>query len=266
MNNITQNFRLAQEYIHFKCTAKSAAGFGIHSPFVYDFVRKVVSPCKNIVPVNEVNWFRKWQVNTSIKLAPSCFGAGSKQQKKPEKLAKVIRTSSVSKKTGAFLYRLAKWANATNILEIGTSVGVSTMYLASSNPNTNIVTLEGDVRRTKIAQSSFETFGFQNIKIIEGDFELGLNKAKELLPNVDIVFFDGNHKAEPTLRYFKKCSEIVHENTIFVFDDIRWSKEMYNAWTVIANHQNVSISIDLFSMGIVFFRKGIKKQHLKINF
>lgn len=140
------------------------------------------------------------------------------------------------------------------------------MYLASSNPKANIVTLEGDQRRAKVAQNSFDVFDLQNIKVIEGDFELGLSKAKEILPNVDLVFFDGNHKAEPTLRYFKQCSKIVHENTVFVFDDIRWSREMYNAWTVIANHQNVSLSIDLFSMGVVFFRKGIKKQHIKINF
>lgn len=226
----------------------------------------MVSPCKHITTINEIEWFRNWQIDTPIKLSPSSFGAGSKYQKKPEKLAKVIRRSSVSKKTGALLYRLAKWSNATNILELGTSVGVSTMYLASSNPKANIVTLEGDQRRAKVAQNSFDVFDLQNIKVIEGDFELGLSKAKEILPNVDLVFFDGNHKAEPTLRYFKQCSKIVHENTVFVFDDIRWSREMYNAWTVIANHQNVSLSIDLFSMGVVFFRKGIKKQHIKINF
>lgn len=266
MANILQNVRLAQELIYFRCTAKSAAGFGIHSPFAYDFARKVVRSGKSIEPIKEVEWFRNWQESTPIELAPSNFGAGSKHHKKPEKLAKVIQNSSVSKKTGAFLYRLAKWTKAINILEIGTSVGVSTMYLASSNPNANVVTLEGDLRRTKLAQNSFDLFDLPNIKIIEGDFELGLNEALQSLPSVDLVFFDGNHKAEPTLRYFKLCSENVHENTVFVFDDIRWSKEMFNAWTVIANHQNVSLSIDLFSMGIIFFRKGIKKQHIKINF
>ena len=266
MANIIQNVRLAQEFIYFRCTAKSAVGYGIHSPFVYDFARKVVRSSKSIELIREVEWFRNWQENTPIELAPSNFGAGSKNQKKPEKLSKIIQNSSVSKKTGAFLYRLAKWANAINILEIGTSVGISTMYLASSNPNANVVTLEGDLRRTKVAQNSFDLFDLPNIKIIEGDFELGLSEALQSLPSVDLVFFDGNHKAEPTLRYFKQCSENVHENTVFVFDDIRWSKEMFNAWTVIANHQNVSLSIDLFSMGVIFFRKGIKKQHMKINF
>ena len=266
MGNISQNFRLAQEFIHFRCTAKSATGFGIHSPFVYEFAQKVLNPSNNIAPLKEVDWFRNWQVDTPIEVAPSSFGAGSKNRGKSEKLAQVIRNSSVSKKNGALLYRLAQWTNAVNILEIGTSVGVSTMYLASSSPNANVITLEGDSRRARLAQNSFDLFDLQNIKIIEGDFEISLNEAIKSLPKVDLVFFDGNHKAEPTLRYFKSCLEIAHDNTVFVFDDIRWSKEMNKTWSVIANHQNVNLSIDLFSMGIVFFRKGMKKQHIKINF
>jgi predicted O-methyltransferase YrrM len=266
MLDISHSFRLLQDYIHFKIRAKPASGHGIHSPMVYDFARKVLYQSSDKRDLKEVEWYRKWQIDTPISVSPSDYGAGSRMLKKSQRLGTVIKTSSVSPKIGAFLNRLAQWINAENILELGTSVGISAMYLASSNPQAKVVTIEGDWHRAELAQNSFDFFNFKNIKLIEGDFDQGLNEAFNMMPQLDFVFFDGNHKAEPTLRYFKHCLTKCHENSVFVFDDIRWSKEMYKAWRVIAEHQSVSISIDLFSVGVVFFRKGIIKQHFKINF
>ena len=266
MIDLSHRLNVAKEFILYRCTAKPTTGHGIHSPMVYDFTRTVLGNHNNLDTPNEVNWFRDWHMDSQISLAPSDYGASSRNMKKSEKLDILIRNSSVSPKAGAMLNRLAKWANAKHILELGTSVGISTMYLASANPNSTVVTLEGDWQRVEFATNSFDLFNFKNIKLIEGDFDQGLKQAFDILPTLDIVFFDGNHKAEPTLRYFKQCLKHINENSIFIFDDIRWSHEMYKAWKVVSKHKSVSISIDLFQMGIVFFRKGIIKQHFKINF
>ena len=266
MTDIAHLLNITKDYILFKCTAKPRSGHGVHSPMVYEFSRAVLCNKNNYEQPNEVERLRNWQIDSSISLAPSDYGAGSRMMKRSETLGAVIRKSSVSPKNGAFLYRLAKWNNSKSILELGTSVGISAMYLASSNPDAMVLTIEGDWQRAELAKNSFDLFNFKNIELIEGDFEQGLNKALNQLPVLDLVFFDGNHKAEPTLRYFKQCLKKVNENSIFVFDDIRWSREMFKAWNVIAKHSSVSISIDLFHLGVVFFRKGIFKQHFKINF
>jgi predicted O-methyltransferase YrrM len=233
---------------------------------VYDFTREVINPKTSSICQKDSEKLRHWKIDTSISLNPSKFGAGSKVSTKSERLGNVIRRSSVSQKTGNFLYRFSKWIGAQYILELGTSVGISGLYLANSNPNATIVTLEGDGQRAMIAKMNFEHHNYKNIEIIEGDFDTNLNFAISKLPRLDLVFFDGNHRAEPTIRYFKQCLNFTNSNTVFVFDDIRWSKEMFKAWEIISQDQSVSISIDLFSMGVVFFRKGIIKQHFQINF
>jgi predicted O-methyltransferase YrrM len=250
----------------FKIFAKSPAGHGIHSPLVYDFVRSVIYPTESNDQLKEIDWYHSWQMNSPLFIKQSDFGAGSKLENKYLPLGKLIRLSSVSPKLGHLLYRTANWLNAQNILEIGTSVGISTLYLAGARPDAKVVTLEGDTQRAMVARHSFDFLGYKNIKLIEGDFDLTLDSVIESVPKLDLVFFDGYHKAEPTLRYFKRCLESMHSETVFIFDDIRWSNEMFRAWQVIAKHHSVSVSIDLFNVGIVLFRKGIPKQHFKVNF
>lgn len=266
VNDIPHTVKLAQDYMNFVISAKSPAGHGIHSPLVFDFVREVLHHKEKSSELDEIEWYRNWQVNSPVTISNSNYGAGSRVSSKSSPLGRLIKGSSVSSKIGAFLFRLAKWLNAENILEIGTSVGVSTLYLASACPEANIITLEGDSQRAAYAQHSFEFMSFNNIELLEGDFDLTLGVAIEKIPKIDMVFFDGNHRAEPTLRYFKQCLKKKHDDTVFVFDDIRWSNEMFKAWQVIAQHNSVSVSIDMFNVGVILFRKGITKQHFMINF
>lgn len=266
MVDISHSVKLAQDYMTFLVSAKSSAGHGIHSPMVYEFVRNVIRPTPSCPQLEEIEWYRSWQENSSINIKKSTFGAGSRLAQESTTISKLIRNSSVSSKTGAFLFRLAQWLNAKNILELGTSIGISTMYLASACPKATILTLEGDAKRAAYARDSFEFMGWENIKLVEGDFDLTLSKLFDSSTKFDLVFFDGNHSAEPTLRYFMQCLNEKHENTVFVFDDIRWSNEMFRAWEVISKHKSVTVSIDLFSLGVVFFRNGMPKQHFMINF
>jgi predicted O-methyltransferase YrrM len=140
------------------------------------------------------------------------------------------------------------------------------MYLASACENGSVVTLEGEDSRIAIANSSIKRLGLNNVVFLQGNFQQTLPLALESVPKLDFVFFDGNHTKEATLNYFNLCLSKVHENSVFVFDDIRWNDEMYEAWNEIVENLSVTISIDLFKMGIVFFRKGIIKQHFNINY
>ena len=150
------------------------------------------------------------------------------------------------------------------MLEIGTSVGLGTATLSIGNPKATITTLEGCKNTAAIAQELFEAFKLKNIKLTIGNFN-------ETLPSIiknnkfDLIYFDGNHQKEATLNYFNLCLKTVHNNSIFIFDDINWSPEMQKAWLVIKNHPKVTISINTFFWGIIFFRKEQEKEHFTIR-
>ena len=69
-----------------------------------------------------------------------------------------------------------------------------------------------------------------------------------------------------TLEYFNLCLKKIHNETVFVFDDIHWSEEMEEAWNEIKNHSKVRVSVDLFRMGLIFFRKELSYENYVIKF
>ena len=266
MNSIIYKSKLAPNYLIHKLTAKSQVGHGVHSPFVYNFIRDVIREDSVAIPPEYIEAIHKNNLNSNAPISLQTLGAKSLSLKESSTLGNVVKQSSVSQKNGRLLYRISSWANPRYILEIGTSVGISTMYIAAASPFAKITTLEGNADKVEQARKNFSLADLNNITLIEGDFNLTLNMALSVKPRLDLVFFDGNHQTEPTLHYFKQCLELSHEKSVFIFDDIRWSKEMYNTWQILKKHNSVSISIDLFNMGILFFREGIAKQHFKVNF
>ncbi len=258
--------KLAFSFLRFKLVAKPSSGHGIHSPLVYSFSREVLNSKETTDYIQQVNQLRQILSKSSQPLNASAFGAGSRLGESSLPVGTFIRNTSVTPKWGEFLYRLARWANARHILELGTSMGISTLYLAGSEDNPKVVTIEGDSERAQLAKQNFAQMNRSNIQLMVGDFHTHLPKALDTLGTLDMVFFDGNHSSEPTLLYLKQCLEYTHTNSIFIFDDIRWSPEMFRTWKIISNHSCVTVSIDLFKMGVIFFRKDIPKQHFVINF
>jgi len=143
-------------------------------------------------------------------------------------------------------------------------LGLATANLSYANTNAKITTLEGCTETAKIAQMQFDNFDINNVKIVLGDF-------KNTLPKVikdqkyDLIYFDGNHQKEATINYFNQCLSSINNNTVFIFDDIHWSKEMEKAWNYIIDHKKVTISMDTYQWGIVFFRKEQHKEHFVIR-
>ena len=246
--------------------AKSSAGHGIHSPFVYSFVKDVIHEHRGFKVPEKVEVAHREYLQSQKNVKAGRWGAGSFYSSNESKLGQLVKASSVSRKVGGLLYRVCQWANPQNVLEIGTSVGVSTMYLAAAQSDAKVITLEGNSEKVAIAKECFKKLSLNNVEVLEGEFDTTLSQVISAIPRADLIFFDGNHRAEPTLRYFKNCLRLKHDESVFIFDDIRWSREMYNTWKVICSHQTVSVSIDLFSLGIVFFRTGIAKQHFAVNF
>jgi len=195
------------------------------------------------------------------------LGAGSSQLKGiKRKVSDLAKYSAKSAKYGQLLYRLSAHFKPFNILELGTSFGISTLYLSLGNEDATTTTMEGCPEIAALAKKHFSSLNSNRIEVITGDFGKALPAYLQKNNRLDLVFFDGNHRREPTLEYFRLCLEKANDNSLFIFDDIHWSEEMEEAWAEIKNHPSVTVTIDLFFVGLVFFRKGQEKQHFSIRF
>ncbi len=244
-------------------TARNSGGHGIHSPFIYDFVQNVIYEKHPYYIYNKIEQQREKLLNNQSKISVTDFGAGKSINRK---ISDIALKSLKRRKYAQLLFRIVHNFKAENIIELGTSFGISTSYLASASERANIITFEGCPEIAKVAQNNFNEIGIENIKIIIGNIDNTLASTLSDFDNIDIFFIDANHRAEPLLRYFELCLSKAHDNSVFIIDDIYWSGDMMNAWKQIKGYEKVTATIDTFEMGIVFLNPDLNKKHYKILF
>lgn len=246
---------------------KSVNEHGVHSPFVYDLLMGVVyneEPFYAYAPIEKT---RNALSGSSREVKCIDLGAGSRVNNQTKKsVQNIVRSAAKSPHYAQLLFRLVDHFQPATILEFGTSLGISTAYLASANSKAKVITMEGCDEIAAVAKNTFENLELKNIELVIGNFDNVLPGILNSTKQLDFVFFDGNHRKEPTLSYFNQCLEKATEKSVFIFDDINWSAEMQEAWTEIKNHPRVTVTLDLFFLGIVFFRKEQVKEHFLIRF
>lgn len=239
---------------------------GIHSPFVFALYEQVIASKKHYYAFEALEALRGRLLRDSRLVTRTDFGAGGQTRKtKQDTVRAIVRRTSATPKKGRLLFKLAEYFRPGHVLELGTSLGISALYLASGHPPGQFVTLEGCPQLAALAVSHFQEFQLP-VTLAEGEIGRQLPGVLAGFPRLDFVYFDANHRMEPTLAYFAQCLPLAAEETVFVFDDIYWSEEMTRAWRQITAHPAVSLSIDLFDFGLVFFRKKQPKQHFKLLF
>lgn len=261
-------FQLAVKYLKYYFSSSNGKGHGTHSPFIFHFITNILNNKKQYKEYASVEELRSSLLANKTILEIEDFGAGSAVNKTNKRTVSAIAKNSVKpKKFGQLLFRMVRAYKPAQILELGTSLGVTTAYLALADPESNLVTLEGAKSVADMARSNLATLGIKNASIQEGNFDDTLPGILNNVSVLDLVFIDGNHRREPTERYFQQLLTRVNNDTIIIFDDIHWSMEMEAAWHFIKNHPEVRCTIDLFFIGIVLFRKEfIAKQHFAIRF
>jgi predicted O-methyltransferase YrrM len=260
--------QLAIKYFNYWITASNGKGHGMHSPFVFEFITKILNDRTAYTEYEKVEALRDQLLNDTTVLEVEDFGAGSVIDKKNKRsISSIAKNAAKPKKFGQLLFRMVKRYQPKTILELGTSLGITTSYLSLAKPDARLITMEGSKEIADVAKQNFNAIELKNVELIEGNFDNTLSSVVRGLPSVDFSFIDGNHRQEPTERYFKELLAKTNNNSILVFDDIHWSSEMEAAWETIKNNAAVTCSIDLFFIGIVFFRKEFKeKQHFVIRF
>lgn len=261
-------WQLAGKYLKYYFNSSNGKGHGVHSPFVFQFITKVLNNKQHYPAYDKVEKLRDQLLKDHSYLTIEDFGAGSVSNKTNNRtIASIANNAAKPKKFGQLLFRIVKEYQPATILELGTSLGITTSYFALAKPTAGILTMEGAVEVANIARENFGKLELKNISIVQGNFDKSLVTSISELSTIDFVFIDGNHRREPTERYFMELLNKVNNDSIFVFDDIHWSFEMEAAWETIKQHPDVTCTIDLFFIGIVIFRKEIlEKQHFTIRF
>jgi predicted O-methyltransferase YrrM len=251
------------EYLTYLINAEGAQG--IHSPFVFELYNKVIKGPDIYYEFSAIEQLRKRLLHSTEVVHVTDFGAGN-NQKQERKVSDIVRHSAISPEKGRLLFRLVNFLQPKNIVELGTSLGISTLYQHKANPGAELITMEGSPELSELAGTNFKILKAQSIKRVVGDFAQTLPQVIDTLNFVDYVFFDGNHRKEATLEYFKQFLPITSEKCVFVFDDIRWSKGMQKAWQEIIKEPTATVTIDLFSFGLVFFIPTQEKQHFTVRY
>lgn len=261
-------FQLAYKFFLYYFEASSGKGHGIHSPFVFEFITKILNDRTDYPRYQEIEILRKKLLVDKTLLSIEDFGAGSSSSKSNHRtVSSIAKNAAKPKKFGQLLYRMVQYYKPDTIIEMGTSLGITTCYLASGNSFAKVITLEGAEAIAQVATKNFDLLKLKNIGLIKGNFDITLQSILTHESSIDFVFIDGNHRYAPTINYFNQLLSKSNNSTIFVFDDIHWSTEMEQAWDEIKNNSSVTCTIDLFFIGIVLFKKEIKeKQHFKIRF
>ena len=258
-------FYQLSKFLEYKLNAVNR--YSLQAPFIFDFYDKVIKGKKQSEVFDEIEGFRKGLLNNDKAIEIKDFGAGSQVSKSAKRKVKDLARSGLSsRKFSEMLSRLSDYMKATNIVELGTSLGINTLYLARSNPKAMVTTFEGCIESAKVAVDLFNNAHQENIRLVEGNIDETLNDFLKNTSKVDLVYFDANHQFDATLNYYKQFLPLTHDRTVFVFDDIYWSKSMEKAWKTLIQKPEVTLSLDIFDAGLLFFNKDFYKEHYVLEF
>lgn len=250
-----------QVFAYLKFLFKSSNQHGIHSPFVYDLVTKCFYDTTPREHYKVIENYRQELLQNHTEIEVTDFGAGSRVfSSNKRKISAIAKNAGITKKRAQLLARLVSYFNVRYSLELGTSLGIATIAMKESS---EVFTLEGCLETAKIAEQQFKKYNFDNVLLYVNEFQESLQEI--LLEAFDLIYIDGNHQKEATLLYYEQLLLTVHNDSVLIFDDIHWSKEMTEAWEIIKNRPEVTVTIDTFFWGFVFFRKEQVKEHFIVR-
>ena len=257
---MTINLHQIKHFINHYFTAKRN-GHGVHSPFAYQLCEEVFYNHSHFYDFDELKKIRNSLLINEKEISIEDFGAGSKTfTSNKRKISELAKKGTSTTKQSETLYKLINFLNCNTIIELGTSIGLNTLYLASANKNGQVITIEGSKNIFEFASELANKNKINNIEFIHSKFDETLPLQLQKINSLDLFYVDGNHTYEATLNYFTLALAKKNNSTVFVFDDIYWSQGMTRAWEEIKKHPSVTLTIDTFYFGMVFFREEVKEK------
>jgi predicted O-methyltransferase YrrM len=238
---------------------------GVHSPYVFDLMTIHLPSKKEFNCFENIEYLREQMLNSSLLVEIEDFGAGSvKGSSKIRKISEITSVSSKPQKQAQLFFRLANLHQPKTILELGTNLGLTTAYLSLACPHAKTISIEGSRELALIARQNLHSLG-SSAEVRVGIFDELLDPVLEELGMVGLAFIDGNHRKDATITYWGKIKSRCNSDSIVIVDDIYWSPEMNQAWKVIKSDKLVSLSLDFYWFGLVYFRHSIEKQEFTLK-
>jgi predicted O-methyltransferase YrrM len=246
------------KYLNYILFSTHRKGHGIHSPFLFNLIINVFRNKTGRDVVLNIESIRKKILSDRRVIKVTDYGSGQgRRDEDLRKVSEIARNSPVPVKYGKLLSKLSKEFGRECVIELGTSLGIGAMYLAAGAPDAVVNTIEGCPQTSAIARDNIKISGYKNIILHTGTFSDQLEKLKNEKVVAGLIFVDGDHRREKVLEYFDLLYTMSDERTVMVFDDIHSSAEMGEAWKTITGDNRVTLSVDIFRMGIIFFIKGL---------
>ena len=289
-------------WLKHQLTARNTGGHGVHSPYLFEWVRMVMSDKNTYYVWDEIEEIRQEMLKDTRELEFVDYGSGGPLPTSPSKgrsanmrrVCDIAKGSLARRKEAQLLARLVGWLGrplltspsmggigdeasedrkGLTIVELGTSLGVTTAYLAAMDSRNKVVTYEGCPAVAEVARANWEKLGLSNIACVVGEITVdslqltvdSLQLAVDRLSGIDVAFIDANHTCEATLTYFNALASRVHEKSVVVVDDIHYNEDMEKAWKAICADERVTTTMDLYRMGLVFFDKHYWRKHYKMR-
>jgi predicted O-methyltransferase YrrM len=238
----------------------------VHSPFVFDLVEKCFRDQRLFYALEDLKTYQEELEVSKTKLTYTELGAGKTTRPKEIKVKTFYARTKRPFKYYRLLFNLSRYFQPKTLLELGTGLGLSTLPLAGGSQLGHLHTIEGNGELSDFARVKLNALGYENITFHKGEFGTALPRVLEKVPQVDLAFLDGNHTYEGTLDYFNRLQPKLQDISLVILDDIHWSEGMEKAWQQLAEKPEVTLSIDLFFMGLLFFKPGMKKQHFVLRY
>lgn len=238
----------------------------VHSPSVFELITQVLNPSRHFKCFDKIEERRKIMSLDKRYVHVNDLGAGSRVDKKnTRQISSIAKHALQNKKCAQTLFKIAEHYRPQTIIELGSSLGITTCYLASSHSQTRVYSIEGSSEIADIARENLESLQLHNVEIITGPFDEKLPELLRKIGRADMILIDGNHRYAPTVKYFHELLPYCHEGSILIFDDIHWSEEMQKAWDEIRSNTAIAISIDFFHYGVLMFGKALEMQHFVLR-
>ncbi len=245
---------------------KATNAHGVHSPFIYDLYTTLINKKKHYYAFDELAIYRNALSKNNKVVDLIELGAGTKQGTQQVMIKNIYSSSCHSEKDTQLLFKLVERFQPKYMIELGTCLGVSSLYLAKGNSHATLYTFEGNHDYARIANEAFIRYKAPNIQLIEGNIHNTLSSLIASLPKLDMVYIDAHHDFEPTVHFFKLCLSKSHQDTVIILDDIHWSPQMEKAWEYIKQMEEVKQTIDLYQFGLVFFKASQAKEHFVLRY
>ena len=272
-------------YVRHVLTAWNTTGEGIHSPYLFEIVRFIMRDENTFYCFADIERRREMLEACTDVLDVVDYGSRGSQSGThiQRRVCDIAKGHLESPKVGQLLFRLIHFMGhhdqrPLHILELGTSLGITTAYLALPDSRNSVLTMEGSGEVLRVAKGVWKALRIENIDWREGNIDDTLPCADDTLfkcarvkqdessyEKWDLVFVDANHIYEATKRYVDFLLPLMTEKGIIAVDDIHYSQEMEQAWKALQQDPRVTTSMDLYHLGLLFVDPHYLKRHYKIR-